>query len=163
MDQRTNQRTDEEVIQESARKKAYLYSYRPHVRRISRIESEIEELRSMKMGSAVNNDGMPHGHNQSDLSGYAADIDNLERKLTAEKSERIASYNDITERIEHLKNENEKDVLFYRYIKGMEWWEIAEKMKFSERQIFRIHGKGLAHLSIPEEDLKDVSECQSNM
>lgn len=158
-----NQKSNEEAVRENTRKKAYLHSYRPHVRRISRIESEIEELRAMKMGSAVNNDGMPHGHNQSDLSGYAANIDELERRLAAEKNQRIAAYDDITERIEHLENENEKDVLFYRYIKGMEWWEIAEKMKFSERQIFRIHGKGLAHLSIPEEDLKDVSECQSNM
>lgn len=158
-----NQKSNGETARENARKKAYLHGYRPHVRRISRIESEIEELRSMKMGSAVNNDGMPRGHNQSDLSGYAADIDELERKLMAEKDQRIAAYDDITERIEHLENENEKDVLFYRYIKGMEWWEIAEKMKFSERQIFRIHGKGLAHLSIPEENSKDVSECQSDM
>ena len=113
----------------------------------------------MKIGSAVNNDGMPHGHNQSDLSGYAADIDDLERKLTAEKSERIASYNDITERIEHLKNENEKDVLFYRYIKGMEWWEIAEKMNYSERWVHVLHGRGLKHLELP----KEFIEVQSNM
>lgn len=153
------EKDDEEVVRENVRKKLYLHSYRPHVRRISRIESEIEELRSMKMGSTVNNDGMPHGHNQSDLSGYAADIDNLERKLTAEKSERIASYNDITERIEHLKNENEKDVLFYRYIKGMEWWEIAEKMNYSERWVHVLHGRGLKHLELP----KEFIEVQSNM
>ena len=37
--------------------------------------------------------------------------------------------------------------------------EIADKMKFSERQIYRFHGKALAHLKLPEK-VEDVSECQ---
>ena len=138
-------------------KKEYLRKYRTHVRRIHRINAEISELRSMKISPSVNNDGMPHGGcGQSDLSGYAAELDSMVQELIDERYYRIKDYQDIVGRIKKLKSENEKDVLFYRYIRGMDWWEIAEKMKFSERQIFRIHGKALANFQIP----KDVSECQ---
>lgn len=137
-------------------KKEYLWRYQECVRRIRRINAEIPEIRSMKMGIAINNDGMPHGSGQNDLSGYAAELDKLERELTDERYTRIIIYKDIKKRIDKLKSTNEKDVLFYRYIKGMGWWEIAEKMKFSERQIYRFHGKALKNLEIP----KDVSECQ---
>ena len=138
-------------------KKEYLRRYRTHVRRIHRINAEIAELRSMKISPSVNNDGMPHGGcGQSDLSGYAAELDSMVQELIDERYHRIKDYQEIVGRIKKLKSENEKDVLFYRYIRGMDWWEIAEKMKFSERQIFRIHGKALANFKIP----KDVSECQ---
>lgn len=95
---------------------------------------------------------MPRGSDQSDLSGYAAQIDSMIRKLKNERGERIMMFQDITRRIKTLENKNEDDVLFYRYIKGMTFWEIAEKMMFSERQIHRIHSKALEHLRIPEED-----------
>ena len=137
-------------------KKEYLRKYRTHVRRIHRINAEISELRSMKLSPSLNNDGMPHGSSQSDLSGYAAELDSMVQELIDERYYRIKDYQEIVGRIKKLKSENEKDVLFYRYIRGMDWWEIAEKMKFSERQIFRIHGKALANFKIP----KDVSECQ---
>ena len=137
-------------------KKEYLRKYRTHVRRIHRINAEIAELRSMKLSPSLNNDGMPHGSSQSDLSGYAAELDSMVQELIDERYCRIKDYQEIVGRIKKLKSENEKDVLFYRYIRGMDWWEIAEKMKFSERQIFRIHGKALANFQIP----KDVSECQ---
>ena len=113
----------------------------------------------MRSSMSVNNDGRPHGSGQSDLSGYAAELDRLERSLIKERYERIRTYKDIAIRIKKLKSENEKDVLFYRYIAGLAWWEIAEKMSFSERQIFRIHGKALVHFRLPK-DFKDVSECQ---
>lgn len=148
--------TEKKDMTENDMKKEYLRRYRTHVRRIHRINAEISELRSMKLSPSLNNDGMPHGSSQSDLSGYAAELDSMVQELIDERYCRIKDYQEIVGRIKKLKSENEKDVLFYRYIRGMDWWEIAEKMKFSERQIFRIHGKALANFKIP----KDVSECQ---
>ena len=60
------------------RKKKYLRQYLKHKNRVNRIEAEIEELRSMKMHPSQNNDGMPRGSNQSDMSGYAAVISSME-------------------------------------------------------------------------------------
>lgn len=143
---------------ENEKKKEYLRSYRTHVRRVQRITAEIEELRAMKMYPSVkDNDGMPHGSGgQGDLSGYAADLDQMIQELIDERYLRIKTYQQIARQIKKLRSENEKDVLFYRYIKGLDWWEIAEKMGYSERQVHRFHGKALAHFEIP----KDVIECQ---
>lgn len=137
---------------ENEMKKEYLRGYRRHVRKLSRIEAELEELRTMKMAISVNNDGMPHGSGQSDMSGYAAELDQLERNLIQERNQRFKGYREISERITKMKSENERDVLFYRYIKGLAWWEIAEKMGYSERHITRIHGEALAHLQMPEKE-----------
>ena len=140
-----------DVRMENEQKKEYLRGYRVHVRRISRIEEELAELRAMRASISVNNDGMPHGSGQSDLSGYAAELDRLEQELTEERYNRISTYKDIARRIKRIKSENEKDVMFYRYIKGMDWWEIAEKMHYSERWVHKLHGKGLAHFELPKE------------
>lgn len=137
---------------ENEMKKEYLRGYRRHVRKLSRIEAELEELRTMKMAISVNNDGMPHRSDQSDMSGYAAELDQLERNLIRERDQRFKGYREISDRIAIMKSENERDVLFYRYIKGLAWWEIAEKMGYSERHITRIHGEALAHLQIPEKE-----------
>ncbi len=149
-------------VADNEMKKEYLREYRKHVRRLGRIEAELGELRAMKTAISVNNDGMPHGSRQSDMSGYAAELDRLERSLLEERRKRVSAYKDIVGRIKRLHSENELDVLFYRYIKGLEWWEIAEKMGYSERQIHRYHGNALAHISVPE-NLKDVIECQSKV
>lgn len=145
------------VKEENEIKKEYLKSYLSHVRRIHRINEEIKEIRSMRASMSVNNDGMPHGSGQGDLSGYAAELDSLERDLIQERYERIKTYQDIAARIKRLHSENEKDVLFYRYIKGLCWWEIAEKMRYSESQVHRFHGKALVHFQLPK-NLKDDIE-----
>ena len=125
---------------ENEMKKEYLRGYRQHVRKLGRIEAELEELRTMKTAISVNNDGMPPG--QSDMSDYAAELDQLERKLLEERHRRVMAYKDIVRRIKSLRSESELDVLFYRYIKGLAWWEIAEKMNYSERWVLKIHGGG---------------------
>lgn len=135
--------------EENNRKKRYLKGYRLHRRRVERIGAEIEEIRSIKMNPSVVNDGMPHGSGgQCDLSGYAADLDQKENELYLEGVERMKSYKDISYRINQLDNEDERDVLFYRYIKGKEFWEIARLMDYSERWIYELHGRALGKLKI---------------
>lgn len=144
---------------ENEKKKEYLRSYLIHVRRIRRIEAELAELRSMKGAGAVKMDGMPHGSGQGDLSGYAAELDRLEQNLLRERYHRVLAYKEISEQIKALKSENEKDVLFYRYIAGLDWWEIAEKLQYSERWIHKLHGRALSHFELPEKEIIEV-QCQ---
>lgn len=136
---------------ENEKKKEYLREYNYHVRRIRRIETELAELRLMKVSGSGNMDGMPHGSNQSDLSDYVAELDSLERKLVEERYRRVLAYKEIVRRIKSLESENEKDVLFYRYIAGYDWPEIAQKLRYSERQVHRFHGKALERFRLPEE------------
>lgn len=109
------------VKNEDNRKKEYLRGYRANRRRISRIDDEVRELRELAESTkATDYSGMPHGSgNQKDLSDELARIDSLEKKLEKEKNKCIESYISIENQIKTVKNEDENDVLFYRYIKGL--------------------------------------------
>ena len=147
------QRLEENNVKnENNRKKEYLRGYRSSRRRINRIDDEIIELKELAASvKAVDYSGMPHGSgNQKDLSDKLARIDSLVEKLGAEKESCIESYVSIEKQIQQIKNEDENDVLFYRYIKGLRWWEISEKMDCSERWVHKLHGRALGHLKYPE-------------
>lgn len=156
-------RTGTKVIaakEENEKKKRYLRQYRKHARRISRIDAEIKEIKMLKLSPAMRmGDGMPKGSNQNDLSDFVANIDKMEKELYNEGIELVKSYNRILYRIKKLPDKNESDVLFYRYIKDMKFWEISKIMGYSERHITRLHGDALSHLKLP----KDVLECPSNL
>ena len=137
------------IMTENEQKKEYLNKYRNHVRKIKRIESDLEEIKSMKRYPSVNNDGMPHGSNNSDLSGYAALLDEKERELERERYLRVKSYTEINNQINLLEDEKERDLLHYRYIKGMAWWKVAEELECSERWAHKLHGKALNNFKIP--------------
>ena len=137
------------VMTENEQKKEYLNQYRNHVKKIKRIESDLEEIKTMKRYPSVNNDGMPHGNNNSDLSGYAALLDEKERELERERYLRVKSYTEISNQIGLLENETERDLLHYRYIKGIAWWRVAEELECSERWVHKLHGKALNNFKIP--------------
>lgn len=131
------------------RKKIYLRGYRKHSKRIKRIEAEIAEIRGMKLYPSMKSDGMPRGSGGTgDLSGWAAKLQEKEDELYREGIEQVKIYNDISFRINQLGSEDERDVLFYRYIKGLEWWQIAQTMDYSESWIYELHGSALKKLSI---------------
>ena len=66
-------------------KKQYLRRYQAAKRRAKMIQEEIEELRSSKTSPVGLGDGMPHGSGTSDLSGYAARLDELLRSWKQKK------------------------------------------------------------------------------
>lgn len=145
------QRLEENNVKnENERKKEYLRGYRTNRRRVNRIDGEVKELRELAESvKATDYSGMPHGSgNQKDLSDELARIDTLEKRLEQEREKCVESYISIENLIKSVKNEDENDVLFYRYVKGLRWWEIAEKMDCSERWVHKLHGRALGHLKI---------------
>ena len=145
------QRLEENNVKnENERKKEYLRGYRTNRRRVNRIDGEVKELRELAESvKATDYSGMPHGSgNQKDLSDELARIDTLEKRLEQEREKCVESYISIENLIKSVKNEDENEVLFYRYVKGLRWWEIAEKMDCSERWVHKLHGRALGHLKI---------------
>ena len=139
------QRLEENNIKnENNRKKEYLRGYRSSRRRINRIDDEIIELKELAASvKAIDYSGMPHGSgNQKDLSDELA-------RIGKEKESCIETYISIEKQMKEVKNEDENDVLFYRYVKGLRFWEIAEIMGYSEQWIHKLHGRALWHLKLP--------------
>lgn len=137
-----------DIKAENEKKKEYLWGYQKTKRQLERLEEELAELRLDKMCPSVIQDGMPHASGGGDLSGYAARVDALERKILKARYKRIQRFKEIRDRIERLDVENEKDVLVYRYIKRMKWEDIAVKMKYQRESVIRIHGKALRNFKI---------------
>lgn len=133
---------------ENELKKAYLKGFERAVRQMNRFEERIKEIRDSRMSISVASDGMPHAHNTNDLSSYAAMLDQeLSRYLKA-RYERDMKCKEIRDKIERLDNEDEKDVLTYRYIKLMKWEDICSAMHHSWQHVHRIHAKALKNFKM---------------
>ena len=133
---------------ENEKKKEYLKSYRDAVIAETQIKEEIDQLRLDKMFPSLVQDGMPHGSGSSDLSAYAAKLDELLSELEEQMNERIQLRREIVRKIESMDSETEKAVLRYRYIHMLKWEEIAVKMSYTWQHIHRIHGKALSHFEM---------------
>lgn len=128
-------------------KKQYLRRYQVAKRREKLIQEEIDELRSSKTSPVGLGDGLPHGSGTSDLSGYAARLDELMRELEAEREMQMVTYHEIWNQVKKIPNATEQEVLTRRYLIGQSWEKIAVEMHYSYRQIIRIHGAALQHFS----------------
>ena len=137
-----------DIKAENEKKKEYLWGYQREKQKLKRLDEELAELRLSKMCPSVNQDGMPHASGSSDLSGYMVQVDKLERKIQKARYKRIRKFKEIRDRIERLEDENEKDVLIYRYIKGLKWEDIAVKMGYSWQWTHKVHAKALKDLII---------------
>lgn len=133
---------------ENEEKKEYLKSYQRSAKREQDILEEIRKLRMDKMFPSIVNDGMPKGSSQSDLSGYAATLDDLIEKLKKERLEKIQHLRNIENQISKMQDEDEKRVLRLRYIKGLKWEEVAVEMGRSWQHIHRIHSKALKNFKM---------------
>ena len=129
-------------------KKEYLRGYEKAKRQMERSELKIREMRLNRICPPVANDGMPHASSQNDLSGYAALLDQEEKRYMRYRYQRIMKCKEITDRIEQLSDEDEKDVLMYRYIKLMKWEDICVKMNFSWKWVHKIHSRALNNFKI---------------
>lgn len=134
---------------ENEKKKEFLSTYQKAKQKVERLEQQLGELRFNKLAPpAVSNDGMPHKNDISDLSDYMVKLDEIESDITSARYERICAFQRIQYQIEKMDDEHEKDLLTYRYIKGMKWEQVAVKMGYSWRKIHYLHSKALEHFSI---------------
>lgn len=137
-----------ELKTENEQKKEYLKSYQDAVRREKHILQEIQLLRMDKMLPSVINDDMPHGSGCRDLSDYMVLLDEQIGELKRERLEKIKLYRDIERRIRRMDNDNEREVLRLKYLRGMTWEEVAVEMGYSWQWIHKIHSKALSHFEL---------------
>lgn len=138
----------EKDVSEIEQKKEYLRGYEKAQRQMERSELRIRELRLNRICPSVINDGMPHASTYADLSGYAALLDQEEKRYMKYRYQRTIKCKEIVNRIERLSDEDEKDVLMYRYIKLMKWEDICVKMRFSWKWVHKIHSRALSNFKI---------------
>jgi protoheme ferro-lyase len=140
--------TAEGTKQENEIKKKYLKSYLPLKNRAEILEEEIEQLRQAKMNPSIIYSDMPHSHNITDLSNYAAVLDELEQRLITAKYNRIKKYREILQKIEMMDDEMEKDLLTLRYIRGYKWEQVCIRIDYEWSRMHDIHKSALKNFKM---------------
>lgn len=134
---------------ENEQKKEFLNSYQVAKRDVIRLEQQLAELRINKLSPSCQiGDGLPHAHSITDLSGYAARVDELESDITTARYKRIEAYEQVRNHIEAMEDEREKLLLTYRYIRGMKWESICTEMEHSWQHVHRIHARALKNFTM---------------
>lgn len=136
---------------ENQAKKDYLSRYRWGKVRLQEIEQEITQCRLEALPGAITYDAMPHGSGcESDLSDYAAKLDDLIMEFRRQRDETLQSLKEIVEAIEAIEDPRYSILLRYRYIQLKSWRFIADTMGYSETRIRHLHGSALEIFMIPE-------------
>lgn len=79
---------------------------------------------------------------------YVSALDELKRKIIYYRYQKVNICLEVYDQIETLEDEQEKRILKYRYIKGYQWDVIADKVGYSERQVYNIHKKALIKINV---------------
>lgn len=137
--------------------KEYLMQYRIAVNKIRRKQEQIEKLRADLLPSGISYDGMPGaGGGNRTAADIFAKIEELERELMDEQDKASAKADEIIAVIEQVEDERYRSILHDRYIAGLHWDRIADKMHYSYRHVTKLHGKALLEIS---KILKDAPQC----
>lgn len=131
--------------------KEYLKAYQGEKKDADAIESRIEELeKKKKRVKAISHTGVPGSHNRRDLSDAEVAIEELVESYMRVIAAYIAKEADILEKLELMKDPEERAVLRLKYIndrtesgKYITWYDIAERLHVSKRTAQYIHGRAL--------------------
>lgn len=139
------------MAEDIEKKKEYLKQYGDTIRQMERSELIINEIRMNKMHPGLILEGSQRCSAQPDLSAYAVKLEEETEKYLKARYHRARLCAEIRDKIEKMEDEDEKDILTYRYIKLLRWsgtGSISEKMKMSVREVHRLHGRALLHFEI---------------
>lgn len=128
--------------------KQWLWRYKEAKKDLRRLEEELHELvNTQESTGAIEYSDMPRsGGGQSDLSDYMVRREELQQKIWDGRYRRIVVFKEIHDAVEQLANADEREVIVYRYIRLMDWPDIAKKIEKHERQAYIYHGDALKNL-----------------
>lgn len=133
--------------------KRFLASYIYAIRRADQIEIEIEYARQSQIMPSKGLDGMPHSFKKSDLSDYAVKLDDLLMDLRNQYDRILLQKKLVIALIEELTQENEKLVLWCRYISTdgrgnrLTWIQVGERVGYSSDHARKIRDRAVEHLA----------------
>lgn len=137
-----------EEFDEIHKKEQYLLQFRKAVRREKNILDEIQEIRADMLFPSIAIDGMPKGNSQTDLSDFVVLMSDYIEKLKKERLQKAKAKTEISEKIEEMRDEDEREVLKMYYTRDMTWKAVAREMRYSEAQIYRIRDNALKNFKL---------------
>lgn len=107
--------------------------------------TEIAQLKDMAVSISApqNGDRVQTTPNFDKIGTKYAKIDEMERKIDGMVDELVDKKEKIIQQIDAMEDENTYNILFARYIEKKTFEVIATEMKYSWRQVIRLHGTAL--------------------
>ncbi len=117
-------------------------------RKIKLDTERLSEMRAALYGRGLSceSDGSKHVRRGNGFENALLRVMEQEERLDAEIDQLTAKHLEIEKAIAAVPNEVHREVLTRRYLLYQDWKIIADKMNYSERQIYRLHGKALKAL-----------------
>ena len=130
--------------------KEYLAQARNIDHDIQDMLEEVTMLRSMAEKTTAILSGMPGKATKgtSQLADTVGKLIEQEQKIDGEIDRLVDLRTEIYAAIQQVADRDARRVLHLRYRGHRSWSAIAEEMKLSLRQIYRLHGEGLKKFSI---------------
>lgn len=131
--------------------KEFLRRARSIDRRVGEATERVDRLRAkLEAGRMSKITGMPRGGSE-DWTATADKLIELEKRVNARIRELCALKHAAMDAIDRVEDARQCEVLELYYIDGYKWEQVAERMGLDERQVFRLHGRALQRIEVPEE------------
>lgn len=107
--------------------------------------TEIAQLKDMAVSISATQSGerVQTTPNFDKIGTKYAKIDEMERKIDGMVDKLVDKKEKIIQQIDSMEDENTYNILFARYIEKKTFEVIATEMKYSWRQVVRLHGTAL--------------------
>ena len=83
-------------------------------------------------------------YKRSKMANAVEDMVDIEREIERDIVRLKKLYKEVSAVIVKLDNENSRELLTLRYLCNKNWEDIADKMNFDTRSVYRIHKKALS-------------------
>ena len=131
--------------------KEFLRRARSVDRRVDEATERVDRIRArLEAGRMSSVTGMPRGGVQ-DWTVTADRLIELERDVNARIREMCRLKRLAQEAIDRVEEARLKEVLELYYIDGYSWTQVAQRMGLDKRWVFRLHGRALMKVRVPEE------------
>ena len=131
--------------------KEFLRRARDLDRRVDEAQERVDRLRAkLEAGRLSRVTGMPRGGG-ADWTETADRLIELERVVNARTREWVRWKLDAIDAIRSVGEPRLAEVLELYYIDGFTWEQVAQRMGLDQRWVYRLHGRALMMVKVPEE------------
>ena len=131
--------------------KEFLRQARSVDRRVDELTERLDRLRAkLESGRMSAITGMPRG-GSSDWTVTADRLIELEQRVNRQTREMVRWKLAAIDAIDAMAEDQLREVLELYYIDGFTWEQVAERMALDKRWVFRLHGRALLLVKVPEE------------
>ena len=131
--------------------KEFLRRARSADRLIDQATERVERIRArLESGRMSNITGMPRG-GAADWTDTANALIELERRVNARVRDMCRLKRLAMDAIDQVEEARLREVLELYYLDGYTWEQVAAAMHLDQRWIYRLHGKALLKVKVPEE------------